>query len=106
MQKMCKNLLILIIIVVNCIGMMAWFGEGASNAEISNNVKIKDTLEVIKEKRVLTVASANDIPFFYIDTQTKKITGIDADILTEISKRLGINKIEMKEISFSNILEI
>jgi len=106
MQKMRKDLLILIIIVVNCIGMMAWFGEGASNAEISNNVKTKDRLEAIKEKGVLTVASSNDVPFAYIDSKTNEFTGIDAEIIREVAKRLGINKVEMrKEVPFENLLQ-
>jgi len=33
------------------------------------------------------------------------MSGIDADIITEIKKRLGINKIEVKEESFPNLFE-
>ena len=97
MQKMYKKLLILIIIVVNCIGMMAWFSAESSNAEISNNVGTKDRLEAIKEKGVLTVASSNDVPFAYIDPKTKEFTGIDAEIMQEVAKQLGINKVEMRQ---------
>jgi len=101
MQKIRKKLLVLIIIVVNCIGIMVWFGAGASNAEIS-----KDRLETIKEKGVLTVASSNDVPFAYIDPKTKEFTGIDAEIIREAAKRLGINKVEMrKEVPFENLLQ-
>lgn len=106
MKKVHKKLLVLTIIVVNCIGMMAWFGAESSNAEISNNVKTKDRLEAIKEKGVLTVASANDVPFAYIDPKTKEFTGIDAEIIREVAKRLGINKVEMRlEVPFENLLQ-
>ncbi len=62
------------------------------------------TLEKAKEKGVLVVASSNDVPFAYIDKDTKKFAGIDAEIITEIAKRLGIPKVEMKEVKFENLL--
>lgn len=46
-----------------------------------------------------------DISYFYLDPNTNKITGIEADIITELAKRLGINKIETKNTPFSNLLE-
>ncbi len=62
------------------------------------------TLEQIKKRGVLVVASSNDVPFAYIDKDTKQFTGIDAEIITEIAKRLGIPKVEMKEVKFENML--
>lgn len=64
----------------------------------------KGTLEAIKERGVLVVASSNDVPFAYIDKDTKEFTGIDAEIIKEIAKRLGIPKVEMKEVKFENML--
>nr|WP_242862089.1 ABC transporter substrate-binding protein [Clostridium intestinale] len=64
----------------------------------------KDTLATIKEKGVLTVASSNDAPFAFIDAKTNEFSGIDAEIIKEIAKRLGINKVEMKQIPFENLL--
>jgi len=104
MHKMCKKLLVLIIIVINCIGIMISLGTGVSNAEISSNINTKDRLEVIKEKGVLTVASSNDVPFAYIDPKTNEFVGIDAEIIGEVAKRLGINKVEMKQVPFENLL--
>lgn len=40
-----------------------------------------------------------------MEPETKEISGIDADIINEIAKRLGINKVEVKEESFSNLFE-
>ena len=104
MQNMRKKLLVLIIIVVNYIGIMAGIGIRASNAEISRIVNTKDRLEEIKEKGVLTVASSNDVPFAYIDPKTNEFTGIDAEIIIEVARRLGINKVEMKQVPFENLL--
>lgn len=104
MQKMRKKLLILVIIIVNCVGIMAGFSAKTSNAEISGNVNTKDRLEAIKEKGVLTVASSNDMPFAYIDPKTNKFTGVDAEIIIEVARRLGINKVEMKQVPFENLL--
>lgn len=89
------------------IGLIIVIGYGTCNSKftLTNTASEKDRLESIKEKGVLTFVSANDPPFAYIDPQTKKISGIDADIITEIAKRLGINKIEMKEVQFSDLLE-
>ena len=104
MQKMGKKLLVLIIIAVNCITIMVSFGTWVSNAETSSNVNTKDRLEAIKEKGVLTVASSNDVPFAYIDSKTNEFTGIDAEIISEVARRLGINKVEMKKVAFENLL--
>lgn len=104
MQNMRKKLLVLIIIVVNYIGIMAGIGIKTSNAEISRIVNTKDRLETIKEKGILTVASSNDVPFAYIDPKTNEFTGIDAEIIIEVARRLGINKVEMKQVPFENLL--
>lgn len=105
MKKIYKKLLVLIIIV-NFIGIII---EGATVSSITaavNNSTEKDRLQIIKEKGILTVASANEPPFFYINAKTNMLTGIDADIIAEITRRLGINKIEMKEeIPFANLLD-
>jgi polar amino acid transport system substrate-binding protein len=78
---------------------------GSSKIATTNISTEKDRLQTIKEKGVLTFVSANDPPFVYINTETNKLSGIDADIIAEIAKRLGINKIEMKEVSFSELLD-
>ncbi|MDS0527689.1 ABC transporter substrate-binding protein [Clostridium sp. SHJSY1] len=62
-----------------------------------------DRLEKIKEKGVLTIVSANSPPFCYLDPDTGSITGIDGDIITEVAKRLGVNKVEMKITIFDEL---
>lgn len=61
-------------------------------------------LTTIKSRGKLIIGSSNDAPFTYIDQQTKELKGVDVEILKEITKRLGIPAIEMKEIDFSNLL--
>ena len=81
------------------------YGTGSSKITTANFSPEKDRLQTIKEKGVLTFVSANDPPFAYINTETNKLSGIDTDIIAEIAKRLGINKIEMKKVPFSELLD-
>jgi len=107
MKKILKKLLIFIVIV-NFFGIILECTIVRSNSKtIITNVSIaKDRLQTIKEKGVITVASPlSDISYFYIDNNTNKIAGIEADIITEIAKRLGIDKIGTKNVQFSNLLE-
>jgi len=71
----------------------------------SNSIR-KDRLETIKEKGVLTVVGPpEENPFFQINPETNEISGIDADIINEVARRLGVNKIDIKEEAFANLLE-
>lgn len=103
MKKLWSKLVILTLIVVSCVGLMAGCGSGGSSATSASSTS-KDTLAAAKEKGVLTVASSNDAPFAFIDSKTNEFTGIDAEIIQEVAKRLGINKVEMKQIPFENLL--
>lgn len=62
------------------------------------------TLNTLRSKGVLVVGSSNDAPFAYIDAGNNQFSGVDAAIIKEIAKRLGINKVEMKQIPFENLL--
>lgn len=107
MKKIPQKLLILIIIL-NFMGMVLECTTAADNSKttIINNSMEKDRLEKMKEKEIITVTTPlEDITYFYMDAERNNITGIDADIITEIAKRLGINKVEIKEVVFSNLLE-
>lgn len=75
-----------------------------STAVESSAPEATGTLAEIKKRGVLIVGSSNDAPFSYIDTKTKEYTGIDAEIIKEIAKRLGIEKVEMKTVKFENLL--
>jgi polar amino acid transport system substrate-binding protein len=99
---------LIFIVIVNFLGIIleCTIVRGNSKTIITNASIVKDRLQTIKEKGVITVASPlSDISYFYIDNNTNKIAGIEADIITEIAKRLGIDKIETKNVQFSNLLE-
>lgn len=98
-MKIHQKLLVLVMLLMIIIQLIF------CGANIPNNKVSKDRLESIKEKGVLVVASSNDIPFAYIDPKTKEFTGIDAEIIREAAKRLGINKVEMKQIPFNDLLK-
>ena len=93
------------IVIINVIGIIIGCSASTMGATIENHLIEKDKLQTITEKGVIIVASGYGVPFFYIDSETNQISGIDADIITEIAKRLGIKKIEVKEVPFANLLE-
>lgn len=95
-----------LIVIINLIGIIIGCGTGTMETIIENNSIEKDRLEIIKEKGVITVAGPpQETPFFFANSKTNEISGIDADIITEITRRLEINKVEIKEVTFANLLE-
>ena len=95
-----------LVVIINLIGIITGFGTVERQTIMANNSIKEDRLEIIKEKGVISIAAPpKETPFFSVNPKTNEISGIDADILTEIARRLGINKIEMKKIPFSNLLE-
>jgi len=101
-MKKVFTLIAIISLIVIIIGNVA----STMGTTIANNPIEKDRLEIIKEKGVLTVAGPpKEIPFFFINPKTNEMRGIDADIITEIARRLGINKVNLKEATFANLLE-
>ncbi|AGK53484.1 substrate-binding periplasmic protein [Bacillus sp. 1NLA3E] len=99
-----KKIVSLIMIVTLVSSILAGCGSSSKTNSNSAAAEKKDTLEAAKEKGVLIVGSSNDAPFAYIDKDTKKYSGIDAEILTEVAKRIGIPKVELKEVKFENLL--
>ncbi|WP_238916997.1 ABC transporter substrate-binding protein [Clostridium sp. YIM B02555] len=89
-----------LIVVINLIGIIICCGASTVEAAIE-----KDRLQTIIERGVINVASGYDVPFFYMDSKTNQISGIDANIITEIVKRLGIKKTEVKKVPFESLLE-
>jgi polar amino acid transport system substrate-binding protein len=95
-----------LIVIINLIGIIIGLGAGARETITAESSTNKDRLEMIKEKGVITIAGpSKETPFFMINSETNGISGLDADIITEIKKRLGINKVEVKEETFPKLLE-
>mgnify|MGYP001095777216 CR=1 FL=1 len=107
MKKSFKLALVAIlssVLLTACGGGQASTGNTPEQTPAQTPAEGKGTLERIKEKGVLTVLTSNDAPFSYIDTKTNEFTGIDAEIIKEIAKRLGIEKVEPKVTKFENLL--
>ncbi|EJF00561.1 ABC transporter substrate-binding protein [Liquorilactobacillus mali] len=99
-----KRILLMLLSITALLLFVTACSSGKSSSKSSSTSSSTDTLAKIKKKGVLVVGSSNDAPFAYIDTKTKKFTGIDADIIKEIAKRIGIKKVEMKQVPFENLL--
>jgi polar amino acid transport system substrate-binding protein len=93
--SLCLTMLFFIMLLAGC---------GGEKTATSSSGEKSNTLDEIKKRGVLIVGSSNDAPFAFIDKDTKQFSGIDAEIITEIAKRLGIPKVEMKEVKFENLL--
>lgn len=92
---------------LTCLLLLTGCGGDESSADSTKTAAANtgNTLQAVKEKGVLVVASSNDAPFAYLDAKNNNaFSGIDADIITEIAKRLGIAKVEMKHVPFENLL--
>jgi polar amino acid transport system substrate-binding protein len=95
---LCLTVFLFIMLLAGC------GGEKTVTSSSSEGNSSSNTLDEIKKRGVLVVGSSNDAPFAFIDKDTKQFSGIDAEIITEIAKRLGIPKVEMKEVKFENLL--
>lgn len=99
-----KKILLSLLGILSLLLFITACSSDKNSSTSSSTASGTDTLAKIKKKGVLVVGSSNDAPFAYIDTKTKKFTGIDADIIKEIAKRIGIKKVEMKQVPFENLL--
>ncbi|BCZ47370.1 hypothetical protein psyc5s11_34370 [Clostridium gelidum] len=79
-------------VIINIIGIIIGCGAGTRETTVINNSIEKDRLEIIKEKGAITVAGPpKETPFFSVNSKTNDLSGIDADIITEIARRLEVN---------------
>ncbi len=70
----------------------------------SANGEPSKKLQELRKSGVLKVGSSGDAPFAYIDQATGEFSGVDAEIIKEVAKRLGIAKTEMELIPFSELI--
>lgn len=114
-----KKLMVFSLTIIMVLSMLML--SGCSSQEKENSKKDKDTavaydnsysenetpskkLTSLREKGTLVVGSSGDAPFAYIDQKTNEFSGVDAEIIKEVAKRLGIEKSEMKLVSFSELI--
>lgn len=102
MKKFYIFLLILSLFVGDCIGMFC-ICNVVVNDEIFNNIIVIDRLERIKKKGVLIIVLFNNVLYSFIDLKIGKFIGIDGDIINEVVKFFGINKVEMKYVLFDKL---
>lgn len=81
--------------------------EDTSGTEYNNsyceNGEPSEMLTKLRETGTLVVGSSGD-SYAYIDQSTGEFEGIDAVIIKEVAKRLGIDNVEMKLINFSELI--
>jgi polar amino acid transport system substrate-binding protein len=62
------------------------------------------SLARVQKAGKLVICSSNDLPYFYTDPKTKKLSGTDYDMDKAIAAELGIKKIEIFEVPISTII--
>lgn len=67
------------------------------------NGEPSELLTNLRDGDTLRVGSSGDI-FAYVDQETGEFTGIDAEIIKEAAKRLGIENVKMELIPFSELI--
>lgn len=103
MKKLLKRIGFVLLITM-FVGLMGCGGTKNSSTSSSSDSGTSKKLQEIKDKGTLVVGSSGDAPFAYIDQQTGEFKGVDAEIIKEVAKRLGIEKVEMKLIPFSELI--
>ncbi len=109
MNNLCKKFTLLTVCMFVFAMLVSGCGSSDEAAKSSAPATKADsgtskTLTALREKGVLVVGSSNDAPFAYMDASTNQFSGVDAVIIKEVAKRLGIEKVEMKQIPFENLL--
>ena len=100
-RKRKKGILWLFVLLIAVTSLMGCQVKKAETKSVSGESAM---LTKAKEKGYLLIGSSNDAPFSYTDVESKKLKGVDIEILKEICKRLGIPDLQMKVTDFSNLL--
>ncbi len=100
-RKRSKGILWLLVLLIAVTSLMGCQVKKAETKSVSGESAM---LTKAKEKGYLLIGSSNDAPFSYTDVESKKLKGVDIEILREICKRLGIPDLQMKVTDFSNLL--
>ena len=95
--------LVLTLLTVGC-GSEPAPAKETSTASAAKDPSASKMLNDLRAKGTLVVASSNDAPFAYMDMNSNSFAGVDAEIIKEAAKRLGIGKVEMKQVPFENLL--
>jgi polar amino acid transport system substrate-binding protein len=58
----------------------------------------------VKKAGVMVFGSSNDEPFAFLDPKTKEVSGIDADMVADVLRRLNIPKRDMFQDKFAGLI--
>lgn len=105
-----KKLLSLLVVsgmlmsMTGCVTKTSSTTSGSYDNSYCVNGKPSAFLTQLRKKGVLTVGSSGDEPFAYMDQSSNTFKGVDADIIKYVAKKLGIKKVVMKNITFSELI--
>ena len=87
-------------------GSVSAYAEDASAEETTDEStgEVSATLQKYIDQGYITIGTSNDAPISYLDTETGKWTGFDADIFTEACNRLGIKEVKVETMDFSELI--
>lgn len=114
-MRMKKKLLLFLMVTAMMVATLTGCGSKPTESSSSSDTakeydnsycadgKPSAKLTELREKGVMLVGSSGD-SYAYIDQDTNEFSGIDAVIIKEVAKRLGIEKVEMSLISFSELI--
>lgn len=110
MGKLIKKISAIVLMGVFTFSMIAC-GGGSSNKSTNDadtnktaDGQVSKKLQQLREKGEIVVGSSGDAPFAYLDQATGEFKGVDAEILKEAAKRLGIENVKMELIPFSELI--
>jgi len=104
-----KQMVIAILCVVSLAVIVTGCSKKDDSAKKSSETSSADVtgiskkLQKVQKAGVLKVGSSGDV-YAYIDQATGEFTGIDAEIIKEVAKRLGVEKVEMVLMPFSELI--
>ncbi len=77
--------------------------SGSLFAQAKAEISSVSTLQRIKERGVLTVATGTYVPFEYRDPKTNEIVGFDVDFAKILAKKLGV-ELKVSDMTFTSII--
>lgn len=99
-MKGIKKLFGIVMMIVMVTGVLT----GCSSDNRSGENGKSKTLTKILEKGEITVLVTGSVPFGYKDEKTGQLAGIDGEVAAAVAKKLGIDKVKVKKVTFDSLL--
>jgi len=94
-----RRMLALTGIAATCFSLRSAFAGGAPSVTSADG-----SFDRVKSADLLVFGTSNDEPFSFIDAATNEVAGIDAEMLLEMLKRLGVAKHQVLQVSFDGLI--